>query len=342
MEPLVTVFIPVYNSEKYIKQCLDSVVNQTYRNLEILIIDDGSTDNSINIIKEFYDDRIRILQNKGNKGLPYTRNKGLREAQGKYFATLDSDDIAIKTRIEKQVSYLEKNNDIDVLTSNYQVFSSYIKKNIINNKEPDETKIYLMFGCHICNSTSMIRLQSVKKYGISYNLNCFIAQDYELWTQFSKHGKIDHLSEILVKYRMGHENITKKTNGNKKKERKQIISNIKNELLSFYGFDFNENEKKLFNDFFGESIEPDFEIRDNINALRGLFKKISIHGEKIFGEKFKGIFYTQIKNVVINSSLPIKEKISLLNLFLHVRSHRDIFNIIKRTTYLKMKNSVFK
>ena len=105
-KPLVTVFIPVYNCEKYIKESLESIINQTYENLDILIIDDGSTDNTVNLIKQYKDTRIRLLRNDKNRGIPYTRSRGLEECRGEYLALMDADDISLSERIKKQVNFL--------------------------------------------------------------------------------------------------------------------------------------------------------------------------------------------------------------------------------------------
>src|SRR5690625_1414914 len=87
--PLVTVFMPVFNAERYISEALESIFNQTYGNLEILLVDDGSTDDSVNIINSYKDTRIRLIQNVRNRGIPYTRNIGLKEAKGKYIVIMD-------------------------------------------------------------------------------------------------------------------------------------------------------------------------------------------------------------------------------------------------------------
>lgn len=107
--PLVTVFMAVYNGQKYISEAINSILNQTFRDFELLIIDDGSTDNTIDNIKLFTDDRIRLIQNHKNLGLFVTRNYGIDQAKGKYFAILDSDDIAFPNRLQIQVNFMERN-----------------------------------------------------------------------------------------------------------------------------------------------------------------------------------------------------------------------------------------
>ena len=176
--PLVTIFMPVYNSEKYIREALDSLVSQTYKNLEILIVDDGSTDSSLSIIKSYKDDRIRLIKNPENKGIPFNRTLALREAKGKYLANLDADDIAYSRRIEKQVQYMEEHESIDAIGSYYSEFGEGKLKNIKSKMNSSEkVKIGLLFFNPIANPTAMIRLSTLKNYNISYNPKYFVAQE---------------------------------------------------------------------------------------------------------------------------------------------------------------------
>ena len=109
--PLVSILMPVYNSEKYLREAIKSILNQTFTNFELIIINDGSTDNSLKIIKSFKDNRIKIIKNKGNLGLIKTLNKGIDLAQGKYIARMDADDIAMPKRLEKQIAFFNENPD---------------------------------------------------------------------------------------------------------------------------------------------------------------------------------------------------------------------------------------
>src|SRR4029077_20706952 len=108
-QPLVSVVMPVYNGERYLKEAIESVLFQTYKNLELVVVDDGSVDARKTIILSYSDSRIRLVENTKNSGIVFTRNKGLLAAQGEYIATLDCDDIALPDRIENQVNFLEKN-----------------------------------------------------------------------------------------------------------------------------------------------------------------------------------------------------------------------------------------
>ena len=107
--PLVTVLMPVFNAEKYLRLAIDSVLNQSYSYFEFLIIDDGSTDQSAQIIRSYSDPRIRFLQNECNLGLVTTLNRGIESSQGQYLARMDADDISYPQRLEKQVALLNIN-----------------------------------------------------------------------------------------------------------------------------------------------------------------------------------------------------------------------------------------
>ena len=122
-QPLVSVVMPVYNGERFLKDAIESILNQTYKNFEFIIVDDGSTDDSLKIIKEYQkkDKRIRLIENKKNLGQAKSLNKGLSLAKGKYYAKMDSDDIACKKRIEKEVDFLERNNDYVIVGSNLEI-----------------------------------------------------------------------------------------------------------------------------------------------------------------------------------------------------------------------------
>ena len=111
---LISVVIPVYNREKYIKECIDSVLNQTYQNFEIIIVDDGSTDKTVEIIESINDERIKLFKN-NHLGVSEATNFAFKQINGEYIALLDSDDTMISDRLEYQFNYMENNQNIDVI-----------------------------------------------------------------------------------------------------------------------------------------------------------------------------------------------------------------------------------
>ena len=153
----ISVIINVYNKEKYIKKCLDSIVNQTYKALEILIINDGSTDNTLNIIKKYKDKRIRVINNKKNIGLSLSRNVGIDNAKGEYLYFVDADDFIEKDTIEYLYNLIKKYNvDIstckclDIYDYNYKLNQTEEKIQLL--KAPDYLKKILLYDNH-CVST---------------------------------------------------------------------------------------------------------------------------------------------------------------------------------------------
>ena len=130
MQKKVSVILPIYNASTYLKECIDSLINQTYSNIEIIAINDGSTDESVKIIEQYMkkDNRIKLYNNEKNMKLIYTLNKGLSLSSGDYIARMDSDDICRLNRIEKQVEFMEKNKDIQLCGSKIKAFGDNYQK----------------------------------------------------------------------------------------------------------------------------------------------------------------------------------------------------------------------
>lgn len=118
---LVSVVMPVFNAEKYLFEALSSIVNQSYQNLEIIVVDDASTDSSVSIVESFSDTRIKLFKNESNLKIVKTLNFALTKVNGEYIARMDADDISHPERIRKQVEFLEKNRGIDILGTNIWV-----------------------------------------------------------------------------------------------------------------------------------------------------------------------------------------------------------------------------
>lgn len=209
--PIITVFIPVYNSERYLTKTLQSIIHQTFSDFEILIIDDGSLDNSVDLAYSINDNRIRIISNDKNMGLPYTRNRALVEAKGKYIAFIDSDDIAKSNRLEMQYHFLEQNPQI-IGCGSHAIIISEKDEEIGKIKvftDPKESKARLFFENTFVNSSMMIRTDVGKDY--RFNENYRLAEDYDFWINISSKYILVNLDEYLVKYRIHDSNISRGT-----------------------------------------------------------------------------------------------------------------------------------
>jgi glycosyltransferase involved in cell wall biosynthesis len=207
-QPLISVILPAYNSEDYIVEALESIINQTYDNLEIIVINDGSTDRTVEKIKSLNDDRINLITNEVNLGLIKTLNKGILLSSGKYIARMDADDIAMSSRLEKQAAFLEKNPDYGLCASWYETFGGY-KKLGKNKVEDVDIKIRLLHQCHICHPTVILRRSVIEQFNIQYSNNFPHSEDYALWVEMTDKTKFHTYPEILLKYRDHESNISK-------------------------------------------------------------------------------------------------------------------------------------
>lgn len=208
VEPKVTVLMPVYNGQNYLFESIKSIQNQTFTNWELLIINDASTDNTVNIVKEYQkkDDRIRLITNETNLKIAKTLNKGICEARGLYIARMDDDDISLPTRLEKEVEILDKNSST-VLVGSWQ---KHFGTNNWVHRPPElakQIKATLLFECCVCHSTVMFKKDIFIKNKFFYDSN-FLSEDYELWTRVSEKYDLYTIPEILGEYRLNGDNIT--------------------------------------------------------------------------------------------------------------------------------------
>lgn len=235
-DALVTVFIPVYNAEEYIRECIDSILAQTYTNFEILVVDDGSTDGSMDVVASYSDHRIRVHKNDRNRGIPYTRNRGLELAQGKYIALMDADDVAVPDRLAVCVEFLENHPEARVVGGLLDPMVHGQKKRGGRQWQKRSGQNYsALFRSPLANSSAMIDLEFVRSYGIRYNEECFVAQDYEFFVQCLPYTQIVRLGKPLGWYRTGHENITAVSRREKQQQRQQIIKGIRRTAFANLG-----------------------------------------------------------------------------------------------------------
>lgn len=222
--PLVTVLMPVYNAERFLKQAIESVLNQTFRDFEFLIINDGSTDESVSIIQSYTDERISLIHNEKNCGVIDTLNKGISLAKGKYIARMDADDICTPTRFERQVQYLEQHPKIAVLATHiFQINAEEEKLGTwdkdIQNNVPEDIFRTMAKTCCIAHPTVMMQTIIAREY--LYNKKQKGSEDWDLWMRLLSDGKrIDKVPEFLLRYRMHAASVTAIHNSNVRLEKK--------------------------------------------------------------------------------------------------------------------------
>lgn len=226
---MVSVLMPAYNAAEHIGEAIDSILAQTFVDFEFLIINDGSTDNTVDIINGYDDPRIKLIHNDGNKGLIYSLNYGLKIAQGKYIARMDADDIAMDTRLEKQVSFLENNPDISILGTAFILMGTPHEIHHPNYNE--EIRIKLLDDGAFAHPTVMMRKDSIDSNNIRYNADYKYIEDYQFWVEAAiKNLKMANLDEVLLQYRQ-HSN---QVSSLKYEEQEETKQRIKLEYLSHY------------------------------------------------------------------------------------------------------------
>ncbi|BAZ09729.1 glycosyl transferase family protein [Calothrix sp. NIES-4071] len=208
--PKVTVLMAVYNGERYLKEAIESILNQTFQDFEFLIINDGSCDSTREIIKSYQDSRIRLVENSSNLGLTRSLNKGLKLAEGEFIVRQDADDISEPERLSKQVAFLETHFNVALVGTWYKEIDAW--GNLIGNRKLpcDCTKIRwdILFYCPFVHSAMMLRKSIVIKQIGLYDEAFVYAQDYDLWSRIARSLPVANLNEYLIKLRINPESMT--------------------------------------------------------------------------------------------------------------------------------------
>ena len=236
--PLISVVMSVYNGQTYLREAIDSVLNQTYFNFEFIIINDGSCDESLSIINSYQDSRIVLIDNGLNKGLIYSLNKGLEIAKGKYIARMDADDVCYKDRFEKQVLFLDSHLSVGVLGSNYLSFSESRSRKLKSIQHSAQIKTYLLFTATMCHPTLMIRKNILDSNHLKYSETAKYVEDFDLWTRLVLKTDFFNLNEYLLKYR-DHQSQVSRSFASIQMQNSDIV---REKYLRNLGFQFNQEE----------------------------------------------------------------------------------------------------
>lgn len=262
MKPLVTVILPIYNCELFVKDAIQSILDQTYTNFELLIIDDCSTDNTLTIASSFDDIRIRIIKKVQNTGYTESLNLGISEAKGIYIARMDGDDVSLPQRFEKQVDFMELYPEIVVCGCNYKILDS---EQIITKPVSHEAiKIALLQESAIGHPTAMIRTSVLFDNKIKYNREYEPAEDYDLWVRLLAFGALANLKEVLFLYR-NHEGQVSET---KKNKQRTLATQSRWNLLKYLQIETNPEEENVYKKLFSLSEKFNFQEVETFLKLK--------------------------------------------------------------------------
>jgi glycosyltransferase involved in cell wall biosynthesis len=207
--PTLSIIMPVFNAETYIRESLESLLHQTFTDFELIIIDDGCTDNSMEIIREMMEPRIRVLTNDANRGIVYSRNRGIENVKGRYIAPFDSDDIARHDKFEKQIAFLEKNRDYGMIGSWCVLIDDHGKptgKKWKVNEPPERIPAILLFRNYFAQSAMVIRKELIPEGG--YSTGYDVVEDYKMWIDITSRHKAWNYPDYLLYYRVHSKSIT--------------------------------------------------------------------------------------------------------------------------------------
>ncbi len=290
--PIISVVLPIYNGEKYLGEAIQSILNQTFTDFELLIIDDCSKDNGLEIAQSYKDPRIRILKNEKNLGLALSIDRGIQESRGQFIARMDQDDIALRQRFARQILYLENHRDIDIVGTWATTIGEKTGVKIRRPTNPDEVKASLLFRTSLIHPTIMIRKSFLEKNGVRYghfeNNTVGFIEDYDFYTRAIQFGKLANISEVLLKYRKH----SAQTSVEKVKTQIEFAKVIVRRQLERLGIDPTEEDlatavavkRYLFLDdmTFQHKLEKLFRKIIEANEIKKIYKEKSL--KKVFGE----------------------------------------------------------
>ncbi|MEB0014184.1 glycosyltransferase [Glaciimonas sp. Cout2] len=221
----MSVIIPVYNAEKHIEQCIYSIKNQSYYNLEIIIINDGSTDTCDEIIRKCInkDERFTYISRE-NRGLVETLNQMILMCNGLMIARMDADDISHVDRIKKQVNFLCQNDDVAVLGSRVEIINEsgvtigHCKRPVSAN----DISVYFLYGSPLAHPTVIFNMEIINKIELTYSAEAYPVEDLELWLRLQKKYKILNLKNHLLKYRISKKGVSQTNKKQQEKKSNQI------------------------------------------------------------------------------------------------------------------------
>jgi len=206
-QPSISIVMSVYNASACLCDALDSVLQQTFSDFELLVVDDGSTDNSIEVVKSYIDHRIRLITNTHN--FISSLNKGINAATGKYIARMDADDIVFPCRLQTQFDFMESHPDIDICGSYAAMFGEMqgIMQRPVEHKDIIST---MLLSNPVIHPSVMIRVSMLRQSGCLYSYSYPCAEDYKLWTKLALKGlKFANISEPLLRYRISPQQVTR-------------------------------------------------------------------------------------------------------------------------------------
>ena len=237
--PRVTVLMPTYNVAPYVKEAIESVLRQSYRDFELLVVDDASTDDTLAVVRSIDDPRIRIAAFDNNVGLAENLNRGLALIDTEYVARMDGDDIAEPFWLEKEVAVLDSHPEIGICSGGFERFGT-VQSLVRFPERHEDCMANMLFECSVIVPT--FRMSLYRDHGLRYRTDAFPAEDYRFWAECLRVTKIYNLQETLFHYRMHPTQICTA----RREEQQRKVAEVRRYMLEWLSPDFTEEEKSYY------------------------------------------------------------------------------------------------
>ena len=324
--PLVSIVLPVYNGEKYLKQSIESCLNQTHKNIELIIVNDCSTDSTPIIIEEYLskDNRIRVINNDINKKLPASLNIGHNQTKGDYITWTSDDNYYNENAIELMLNTIIQ-KEVDIVYANY---------NRINGNEKKIIKLknygFLLFSnvigaCFLYNSGVYIKSKK-------YNESLFLVEDFDFWLQCLKNNKFYHIDKVLYNYRLHKASLTKSIE-EESKLKHQFLKNIE---ISYGTFFSNFNLNKDYTEIFSKIHVSPFLVKNKKDILN-LKKKVNICSIELnFSNQLKAQLNIYVSQLQLKLLRAINKDLNIIDCVKFLRMNWHLFGYREYKTWVKM------
>jgi glycosyltransferase involved in cell wall biosynthesis len=316
--PKISVIMPAYNAEKYIKDAIDSILSQTFQDFELIVLNDCSKDSTEQIILSYTDDRVVYLKNEVNMGVAATLNRGLAAAKGEYIARMDADDISLPERFAHQVAFLDANPKVAVLGTNVETFNEngplYTGWSAT---DPAQMKVDLLFSCGLAHPSVMMRREAVQTLG-GYDLAYEGMEDYDLWCRVAENYDVTTLEQVLFRYRVHGAQVTK----NPSPKYMQRLRSLKTRQLAQLGLSPDGPGAELF--CTGKRPQTKEEICNTATLYSQMLaanKEKNCYDPALLEQSLRGVILSAAVPLGMADCKEISRQTALLDMA-HVRKHR--------------------
>lgn len=258
--PLVSIIMPVYNAEKFLQSAVSSILSQSYSNIELIAINDGCSDHSMEILQSFNDARLRILSNERNFGIVYSLNVGLDNANGAYIARMDADDESLPDRIREQVDYMEKHTEIGLSGTWYENIGD-LSGLVQLETEHDAIVFRLLYQFHMLHPSWIIRKSVLEEHHLRYKI--LYGEDYDFISNLIAHTRIANIPKYLIRYRQFSQSMSK---SNAEVTIKNCLA-IRKQLFKTLGISLNDFELILFEKIMHQDYETSISFIHSVDSL---------------------------------------------------------------------------